>query len=323
MDLHAVYRTATGRRLAAAALALATIAAVHGAAPLDAAPRLARFAVGLRVMRIVDPSRVIRSAGGVTRPRTLVTSVWYPASGAASPRDVANAPPATSTGAFPLVVFGHGFAVRPSTYALLLHAWAAAGYVVAAPAFPIENADAPGGPNRGDLVNQPRDMSVVISRLRTAAADPGDPFHGLLTTDRVAVAGHSDGAMTALATAYGARVRDRRVVAALVFSGARMDGIGGFTFRPGTPALLAVQGTADRLNAPASTYGFFARAARPKFLLRLLGGGHLAPYVRPGRWLALIERTSIAFLDRYLALRPGAGVPMPSAAQAGALTARP
>ncbi len=72
-------------------------------------------------------------------------------------------------GGFPQIVFGHGFAVTPATYYLLLRAWARAGYVVAAPVFPKENAQAPGGPDESDLVNQPRDMSFVITCMLVAA----------------------------------------------------------------------------------------------------------------------------------------------------------
>ncbi len=63
--------------------------------------------------------------------------------------------PSTCTDRCPLIVFGHGFAVTPAYYWRLLRSWAQAGYVVAAPVFPLENQHAPGGPNEADLANQP------------------------------------------------------------------------------------------------------------------------------------------------------------------------
>jgi fermentation-respiration switch protein FrsA (DUF1100 family) len=71
-------------------------------------------------------------------------------------------------------------------------------------------------------------------------------------------------------------------------------------FPRGGPPLLAVQGTADPLNAPATTAAYFARAAHPKFLLWLLGASHLPPYTDQQPELGIVERTSIAFLARYL-----------------------
>jgi dienelactone hydrolase len=207
--------------------------------------------------------------------------------------------PTGASGPFPLVVFGHGFAVTPAPYALLLRAWTAAGYVVAAPVFPLENANAPGGPNENDLVNQPADVSFVISQLLAANQDPASPLAGMIDSARIAVAGHSDGGETALAVAYARSFRDKRVSAAVILSGARLPGVG-MTFPAGSPPLLATQGSADRINPPKFTNQFFVVASRPKFLLTLLSAGHLPPYVSQHPQLDVVERVTIAFLDVYL-----------------------
>jgi dienelactone hydrolase len=210
--------------------------------------------------------------------RPLATVVRYPAAG----------------GPYPLVVFGHGFALTPADYGRLLTAWAEAGFVVAAPVFPLGNANAPGGATESDLVNQPRDMSFVITRVLAALGGRVDP-------SRIAVAGHSDGGITALAVAYDRRFRDPRIRAAIVLSGARLAGMG--PFPPRGPALLGVQGTADDLNAPATTAAYFALAPRPKFLLWLVGASHLRPYTDEEPQLGVVEQATIAFLD--LALKGG------------------
>ena len=240
--------------------------------------------VGVRVFRFVDQSRVAVFRDGTRRPRTLVTYVRYPRGG---------------RGPFPLVVFGHGFAVLPSLYAKLLDAWTRAGYVVAAPVFPVENAHAPGGPDESDLSNQPGDVSFVISRLLTATADAGSPLHGLIDPARIAVAGQSDGGETAFAVAYERDFRDRRVRAAVILSGAELPP-SSLVPGPAGPPLLAVQGTADRINPPHFTDALFGAVSRPKFLLTLLGAGHLPPYSSNANQLAVVERVTIAFLDRYL-----------------------
>jgi len=242
--------------------------------------------VRIRVFEFVDRSRTIRLPGGRTVPRPLETVVRYPSKG----------------GRYPLIVFGHGFALTPATYAPLLQAWATAGYVVAAPVFPLGNANAPGGPTEADLVNQPRDMSFVITSLLTLDRRPGGVLAGKIDPSRIAVAGHSDGAVTALATAYDSRYRDRRVRAAMVLSGAMLAGMDGFPLRG--PPLLAMQGTADPINAPATTATYFGLARRPKFLVWLLGASHRPPYTYQQPELGIVERVTIAFLDHYFRDRP-------------------
>jgi dienelactone hydrolase len=237
--------------------------------------------VGARVFAFVDRSRVIRLADGRRVARPLETVVRYPATG----------------GPYPLIVFGHGFALTPAPYTPLLRAWAEAGYVVAAPIFPLGNANAPGSPTESDLVNQPQDMSFVITRMLEMNRQPG-VLAGKIDASRVAVAGHSDGAVTALAVAYDRRYRDPRVHAAIVLSGAMLGGMSGFPRRG--PPLLAMQGTADPINAPATTASYFRLAPRPKFLLWLLGASHRPPYTDQQPQLGIVERTTIAFLDHYL-----------------------
>jgi fermentation-respiration switch protein FrsA (DUF1100 family) len=278
--------------------ALSTRASARDPAAASAGPG-PPFAVGERTVTFVDTSRTVRFPGRPPEPRTLVTVVRYPAQGPRSGGDIRNAPPARSGGPFPLVIFGHGFAVTPAPYARLLRAWARAGYVVAAPIFPRENSRAPGGANESDLVNQPRDMSFVITRMLELDDTPNGFFGGLIAPDEIAVSGHSDGGETALAVAYDRHFLDRRVRAAVIMSGAEIPGIGGYFAAP-SPPLLAIQGTADTSNEPKFTYEFFDAAPRPKFLLSLLGARHLPPYTTEEPQLGIVERVTTDFLNRYL-----------------------
>lgn len=283
------------------------------------APRVARpvppphppFAVGMRVVTFVDHSRNVTLPGKGAGPRTLVTIIRYPAQGSASSVDVRGALPVRGV-RFPLVVFGHGFEVTPATYSGLLQAWARAGYVVAAPIFPLENANAPGGPDESDLTNQPGDMSFIITRLVALSRAPTGFFSGLIEPREIAVSGHSDGGDTALSVAYNLYYLDRRVRAAVILSGAKIPGAGGYDFPTPAPPLLATQGSADTINPPSFTSTFFDVAPRPKYLLTLYGDDHIGPYtVQPQ--LGIVERVTIAFLDLYLKRLPGARARMFSA----------
>jgi dienelactone hydrolase len=262
--------------------------------------------VGERIVTFVDHTRTIQPPGEGTQPRRLVTIVRYPAVGPASRTDARDAPPERNAGTFPLIVFGHGFAVTPAPYAALLQAWARAGYVVAAPIFPLENENAPGGPDESDLVNQPRDMSVVITRMLAASDRAHGFFSGLIDPSRIAVSGQSDGGETALAVAYDRMFIDRRVRAAVILSGAEIPGVGGFDFPAPSPPLLATQGTADTINPPSFTYTFFNIAPPPKYLLAMFGAPHLPPYTYEQPQLQIVERVTIAFMDRYVKRERGA-----------------
>jgi dienelactone hydrolase len=264
------------------------------------AMRPSSYAVGLRVLRFVDHTRKIEPPSGKKEPRVLLTYVRYPAVGAATRVDLHNAPAARSDGPFPLVVFGHGFGVTPALYARLLQAWVHAGFVVAAPLFPLENRNAPGGPDESDLVNQPADMRFVISRLLATSGASAGPLAGLIDPRRIAVTGQSDGGDTALAVAFDPRFRDRRVGAAIILSGAEIPAEGSFMFPTDGPPLLATQGTADTINAPAATDTFFEAAQRPKYLLSLLGAEHLPPYFDELPQLTVVEHVTTAFLYGFL-----------------------
>jgi predicted dienelactone hydrolase len=239
--------------------------------------------VQLRVFRFVDHSRRAEFRTGTSEPRVLVTEVRYPARG--------HEP-------FPLIVFAHGFTETPDVYARLLDAWVEAGYVVAAPVFPVESPNAPGGPSESDLVNEPGDLSFVISRLTAS----NDPLRALINPKKIAVAGQSDGAEAALSVAYDSRYRDRRIDAAIIMSGAAFAGFS--QPPPGSPPLLAVQGTSDPLNAPSTTAYYFGLMQRPKFLLWLIGAAHLEPYTTTDRWASVVDGATTAFLDHYLKRAP-------------------
>ncbi|HKU59103.1 MAG TPA: hypothetical protein VJP39_05790 [Gaiellaceae bacterium] len=262
------------RRGLVLALLLAIALSVPSAGATNTSFRIAEF-------RFVDTSRTAHFANGRVAPRGLVTYVRIP----------------SGRGPFPLVVFGHGFASTPALYAVLLDAWACAGFIVAAPLFPVENAEAPGGPDERDIVNQPGDLSFVISRLLRMPS-----LH--IAPGEIAVAGQSDGAEAAYAVAEESHYRDARVRAAVVLSGAEL---GGGTPIAGPP-LLAVQGTRDRINPPRYSTQLYDASHRPKFLLWLLGSGHIAPYTTRDAAFSVVSRVTVAFLDHYLKRAPLAAV---------------
>ena len=100
---------------------------------------------------------------------------------------------AVADGTFPLVVFSHGWLASGPAYEVRIKEWARAGYIVAAPTFPLSSG---AGGMLGDYVNQPADVSFVIDELLALPDD--DPLAGHVDADAVAAAGHSLGAITTI-----------------------------------------------------------------------------------------------------------------------------
>ena len=278
-----------------------TIAPVTTAPPPTATPRQS-WGVGVASFQFVDRSRPTGPAPGDPGEsfRTLPTIVRYPSVGSPSAGEQPGAAADRRSGPFPLIVFAHGYDASPSTYATLLHAWASTGYVVAAPAFPRAVA---GGPlDEGDLVNQPADVSYVIGQL-LAAARPGQPLAGVVDATRIGVAGHSDGASTAVGVGYGVCCHDARVRADAVMEGD--DHTFPMIRSPGPP-LLVVQGDSDAINPPNYGQQVFADGPSPKFMLWLIHGQHLEPFTSDQPHLAVVQAATLGFFDRYLKGRAAA-----------------
>ena len=259
------------------------------------------FPVARTTRTLVEPASA--SAG----PRSLVTVIRYPVTAGRG------SPPARG---FPLVVFSQGFDLPAEAYAGLLHAWASAGYVVAAPTYPETDPDVPGGPDEADIVNHPADLRFVIGALIGASRNPGDRLHGRIDPGRVAVVGQSDGGNVSLAVAADSCCRDASVRAAVILSGAELGSFGGSYFTSGSVPLLVVQGTADTVNPPGCSALSYDAAPRPKYFLELLGAQHLPPYVDPGPARRGVIRVVTAFLDAYLSPRRA---PLRRLVSAGAL----
>lgn len=288
-----------------------------------AEPPSARFAVGTRTEKLVDLTRTtdLRSDYGGEPSRTLETLVYYPAAGKPGGEPAPDAAAAAAGGGFPLVVFSHGSGVAsPLRYDLLFRSWASAGYVVAAPKHPLSSTPAPDG--GADVVNQPGDVTFVITELLNRSADTRSPYGGLLDPGRIAVAGHSLGGITALGAAFNRCCADPRIRAGIVMAGrAAAFPADGWFPRPGTP-ILVVHGDDDRLVRLAEGQKIFHDAPPPKAMLTVFGGDHNRPFggalatqdnpERLGATLngptSIVNTTVIAFLDRYLKDRTDAFV---------------
>jgi predicted dienelactone hydrolase len=239
-------------------------------APLPPPP----YRVVETTVSLVDPSRPTVSRGvRISSTRALTTVVWAPAIGAH----------------WPLVVFGPGYRVGPDTYTDLLRSWATAGFVVAAPEFPLADPAVAGAAlDEGDLNNEPADINFVIASL--VATD--SPVAAAIDPGRVAVTGHSDGAEAALAVAQEG---NPNIKAAIIMAGQPV-----LPHQAPNPPILVIQGDQDTINPPVRSLEVYQQAAHPRFLLTLLGAPHLAPFSGASRWVSVVDAVTLDFLHHYL-----------------------
>lgn len=256
---------------------------------LSAAPPIEppSWPIGRRSTLVADPQR---------DGRLLGVDVWYPATESDLPRSeyellpgisflaaAARHEPPAAPDRFPLIVFSHGRTGMRFAYSLLCEALAARGAVVV-------SADHPGDgltdwllgshvDDRTNEINRVGDAHALLAELRPGGTLLPADLMAAIDHERVALAGHSYGAYTALATAAGARGvpahdRVRAVVGLQPYTRTMSDGALG---RVTVPTLLVV-GERDT-TTPAGT-----DADRPWALLRgaptwradLAGVGHQA-----------------------------------------------
>ena len=272
-------------------------AALAGAAEGKARPPrvvpIGTYGVGKIDETFVDASRPTNANGSSPElaSRTLRTAIYYPALVPPGGDAIPNAPPRPpgKSGRYPLILFSHGLGGHAMFYVEVLKSWASAGYVVAAPAYPLSNINADGGFIRAngfaDAANQPADATFVINQvLERQEALLG----GIVDPKRIGASGHSFGGGTTYALGYSTCCRDRHVKAAIPMSACAgvVQDPGGY-FRDNATPLLILHGDADPRHLLSarrrSLCGGEAAEVRPHLCRR---GPHRAvhwpPHGRPG-----------------------------------------
>lgn len=281
------------RRTAAGALAVALLlAGCTAGAPDPAAPTPSAPAAGpAGPAGTLDETALVRTTLGVNDP-TRVTDPTpdTPGDDAVEGRDlIATVVYPDVPGPLPVVVFSHGLGSSPEAYEELLSAWALAGFFVVAPRFPLTAEGT--AQVQDDVVNQPADVSAVLDAVFELNGTAGEPFENLLDPERIAVAGHSAGAITTLGLLSSCCL-DERIDAAVVLAGSPLL-FGGQIADPDV-ATLFVHGTADTVLPIAEARAIFDAAPGPAAFLELDGGTHASPFDDPSdpKYQAVEEATT-------------------------------
>ena len=283
---------------------LAAAPAATASSPGNRSPAAATIgtnAVGRIEQTLVDDSRPTKANGSFAGApnRTLHTTIYYPARGKARDTVTADATADRKDGPYPLIVFSHGHNSFGAEYEPLLRQWASAGYVIAAPDYPLSNKNAPGGATAADLGEQPADARFVIDRTLALSSKRSGTLADTVDAKRIGASGHSLGAMTTYRLVYDTCCADKRIKAAAPMSGVAGDPPQFFTGLS-TP-LLAEHGDADGTLPYQGGADAYAKAGTPKFFLTLLGGAHTPPYRGgPDAQPTAVAHVTLDFFDRYL-----------------------
>jgi predicted dienelactone hydrolase len=275
-------------------------------------PQVAITGSGYINTSVTEPGRLMCPPGYGCSERTYTLQIYYP-SAASSSVPVSGAPflkPYSQSG-YPLVVFGIGFDTMPSQYYPLISAWVNAGYIVAAPIFPLTssaglqhygvnlNDTALADEYEDDLANEPGDMGAAISYVGQLDNSAGSFLYHHVDMSEVAAAGQSDGADATLALVYNNCCVDNSVKAALILSGAEYPGFANSYFTTPAVPMLVTQGSADTINLPQDSQTIYSAAPTPKYYLNLLGATHLEPYTAYNAYEEAVAGVSVDFLNAY------------------------
>ena len=253
-----------------------TITTAPGAVAPPPAPSLAgigTYQVEEQSYAFVDPSRPTESTKQFPSvpQRSLPTLVWLPK----------DAPAGL---AFPLVVFAHGLGANAGRYRDLLKGLAGAGYVVAAPTFPVSSKLSTDSLSISDVVGvgsdvfvsetgQPRDLSFVIDQMLALNA-PGGALAGRIDPTRLAAVGHSLGAVSVIDQGYNECCIDRRLRAVAAISGFQNITRSTSFFTKAPIPLLLIHGDQDSTVPYLGSLLAFEGAGSPKSFLTIRGGEH-------------------------------------------------
>ncbi len=281
--------------------------------PADAGP----FAVGRRLANYVDPSRrtepSLASGRPATAGRVLPVAILYPAVG--DPAAGVTDGPDPAEGSFPLVVYSHGVASSGMERHDALAQWVRAGYVVIAPTFPLSSS---GSFDVTDLPNQPADVAFVTQTFRSAVQAPSDPLSGHVLTDCVALAGHSLGGATTLATAFDPCCDVLDPTAVVDIAGVAVSLTPETSFADSDPIpTLIVHGVKDAVVPYAQSTTAFGLLPGDLWFVSITEGQHSSMFEPPE--LDVLTSSVVAFLDAELKGAPAALDALPATIDATGL----
>lgn len=177
--------------------------------------------------------------------------------------------PASEEGPFPLVLFSHGFGGFRTTSTAVADHLASWGFVVAATDHLERGLEAQFGVDVGSDKTDSEVLREVVDLMEEENEQAEGALEGVVSTDEIAVTGHSAGGAAAIA--FGGEP-DVVTYVPLAGAGGTADDPDAIP-TPDTPSLY-IAGAIDQVVDPESTRATYERAPGPKRLVVIDGVGH-------------------------------------------------
>ncbi len=219
---------------------------------------LAQYQVGHTTITFNDPSRTGGFGSGGGSGRQIQTEIYYPAATAGD--DVA-----CVADSFPVIVFGHGFAMAWDAYQNIWEHYVPQGYILA---FPRTEGGLIPGPSHGDFAE---DLNVVATRMQLEHMNNGSIFENHIRT-ATAIMGHSmGGGAGALASSGNTSIKTYVGLAPAETTPSAISAASGIT----VPSIV-FSGSQDGVTPPIDHHTpiYNAISSGCKTFVSVLGGGH-------------------------------------------------
>jgi predicted dienelactone hydrolase len=218
----------------------------------------AQFQVGHTTITFNDPTRTggFGSGGGVGRQ--IQTEIYYPAATNGENVNLA-------TGTFPVIVFGHGFAMAWSAYENIWTRFAEEGYIIA---FPRTESGLFPAPNHG---NFGQDLSLVVDKIVELNTTASSLFENKINGN-AGIMGHSMGG----GAAFLGSANNTSIKTVVGLAPAETNPLASEAAINVTVPTLILSGSKDGVTPAADhhTLIYNGLATTCKYFLNLIGGAH-------------------------------------------------
>ena len=217
-----------------------------------------QYQVGHTTITFNDPARTGGTGSGGGPGRQIQTEIYYPAT-------TAGDNVALASGQFPVITFGHGFAMSWDAYANIWQRYATKGYILA---FPRTEGGLLPAPSHGDFGTDLRQVAEKMLALNTNAISI---FNGKVA-QKALIMGHSmGGGATMLAAA-----NNSNIVGIVGFAPAETNPEATLAATNVTVPALIFSGTADGVTPAAEHHTpiYNGLSSACKNFVNITGGGH-------------------------------------------------